>query len=322
MPTYKGERPNSPRGKMDSGELYLGSRSYTRELLVLADNLAQGPPTILQTAEIPRIFDPYLFDVPDVVGVSEEDDYALCRSLDCHRLQNNSLEWVVVAEYRTYSRAELLGEWEHPLLTPPEIEVTNEKFQEAVEFAIDPATGEISPCRNSAGQVFDPPPMRDRSRLVLSITRNEEIAAQHPSIDVAYVDRLNADTFWGCAPGTWKCMGVSTQRQVRQMQDATIYPYLRCTYRFEARPYWTAKLLDAGRYYKDANGNKLPFQLRSGEPELGLLDGRGGRLADAAAPVFLEFVIYDSVPFAGLQLPQQFFTDAFTTPRNFRPNGQ
>ncbi len=308
------ERPGSP--KVDES---LNKRTYVRMFRVLCDSLADGPLTALSAPGVPRAFAPYVFG-------NEHDDYALCRNVTAERAQAASLYWFVEARYETPeprergnesagTGSEKAGQNENPLLMLPEVSTSLEKFRELIYWVYDPlADNKIQPCRNSAKQVFDPPPEKDSSRLILSITRNESIGTNHPFIDVNYADAVNADTFWGCAAGVWKCQGITSARETKQLANGTTLPYLKCAYKFEARPDWDLQILDAGAFYfanafdtrtAPPNDKRIQFQLK-GSPITGPLNGNGERLPDGANPVFLPLRPYRRIPFGPLALPQSF----------------
>jgi hypothetical protein len=154
--------------------------------------------------------------------------------------------------------------------------------------------------------IFDPPPTKDASRISLSITRNEAIATAHPSIDIKYSDAINSDVFWGSPPGTWKCMGISSRRETKQTSNGSLFPYIRVSYKFQARQTWMMQLLDAGTFYINANGQKITCRTQDSQQCTLPLNGKGGLLTAGAAPVFLQLQPYNSLPFGALNLPQSF----------------
>ncbi len=311
------ELPDSPT--VDES---LNQRTYVRSFRVLVGNIYDGPRTVLSATGVPRAFDPYVFG-------QESDDYALCRHVTADRMQPASLYWKVVARYETPeprergnesagTGSEKAGQNDNPLLMLPEVTTSTEKFRELIYWVYDPLRDndkKIQPCRNSANQVFDPPPEKDASRLTLTITRNESIGTPHPSVDVIYADAVNADVFWGCNPGIWKCQGITTARETKQLANGTILPYLKCTYKFEARPDWDILILDAGTYYFEnafdmrtvaPNDKRKLFKLKDSTIEKGLLNGQGELNPDGDPPVFLRVRPYVRVPFGPLALPQSF----------------
>ncbi len=311
------ERPNSPR---ISGTI--NQRKYTREWLVQTNDYKDGPAIVASSAGIPFLYSSYNFG-------NEIDVYALLRELEAERANPNSLFWYVTGHYSTpepYRRhmpsgglRDTAGANDNPLLQLPEIDTSFEKYQEVVFYVYDQLTQQITPCRASNNEVYNPPPTKDASRLILTITRNEEITAPHPAADLIYNDSVNADIFWGSPPGTWKCQGISARRETKQLQDKSILPYLKVTYKFEARLTWDTQILDAGTYYlpggnRNQLAKKMAFLTSDGHPITGTLNGAGDSLlppqnpdaSPGASPVFNTFRFYQRQPFGLLSLPQSF----------------
>ncbi len=305
------ERPDSPEINAN-----LNEREYVRKFRVQTNDLLDGPVVVTAAPGIPLLYSAYVFG-------NEADRYALLREISAERAGPASYFWIVTCTYKTPpassgsmpggTERDTSGANDNPLLMLPEVETSFEKFQEVIYYVYDFATQAFIPCKATNGQVFDPPPTRDASRLTLTITRNEDINSPHPAVDVAYIDSVNSDVFWGCGPGTWKCMGISTKRETKQLFGAIQFPYLKVTYKFEARPTWDTRLLDAGAYWldktlikPDAEPFKRKFITDDGHPRIGALDGFGGKLRDGAPPVFLTFRLYFRKQFAALNLPQSF----------------
>ncbi len=302
------ELPGSPTLKAT-----LNQRSYERKFLVQTDDKNTGAKTVCAAAGIPRLFEYYNFG-------TERDIYALCREIESERIQDGSLFWHVTAHYSTPEprrRHRFSGthrdSGENPLLQLPEIQTSGEKWHEPIFYVYDitKPLAPIQPCKATNGEVFIPAPVRDACRLHLVITRNEPIDVAHPSVDLVYTDAVNNDIFWGCPPGTWKVHDISTKRETKQMQDGSIFPFLKVTYKFEARPTWDLLILDSGTYYLNpdmkiaGDPGKQKF-LIDGHPGQGQLDGKGNKLGVGLPPVFLRFRVYAWRNFAPLNLPQSF----------------
>jgi hypothetical protein len=301
----------------------LNQRKYTRRWLVQTNDYADGPAIVTHATGLPRLYFPYVFG-------NEFDFYAVLRSLKADRLNPNSLYWVVTGEYSTpepYKRhrpsggkQDTTGANDNPLLQLPEIETEWEKFHEVVYYVYDTNIQMLVTCQNSAGEVFNPPPTRDSSRLILTISRNEDLASNHPGADVIYQDTVNADVFWGLPPGTWKLQAIKARREQKTLATVgTIFAYLKVTYKFEARVTWDTLILDSGTYYwTSAPGSpgrrKVRFLTSDGHPTKGALNGTGQALYSQPPmddetikpPVFRPFRFYKRLPFGPLNLPQSF----------------
>lgn len=169
----------------------------------------------------------------------------------------------------------------------------------------------FKPLQSSAGEIFVPPPMTDESKLILTITRNEDINTPVLLTSTLFQKAVNLDVFWGLNPGQVKCQCITAQRQNKQLPDGDVFPYLRVTYLFHAKDTWDIQLLDKGSYYKFRKTamdpfTKQKFMTDDGQPRDGLLDGFGQKLADGAAPVFLTVWPNKRLAFSALNLPQSF----------------
>lgn len=292
------ELPDSPSGSFD-----LQKNSFTRMFRVLVNSYSDGPLIVTSAIGIPGLFSTY-------ATLNESHPYARVRSLDCERMAENSLYWIVTAYYETpdVERAnETAAEFTSPLAELPEVQTTFETTQVPILKIYNVETEEIEPLQNSAGEVFPPEknPTRDESLLILTITRNEAITSPHPALSVLYQNAVNSTVFWNSPVGTVKCTSIQAQRQTRQLPDGTIFPYLKVTYSFKFKDNWDIQLLDHGNYYID-NDEKIPFQDQAGNPILGLLDGAGANLGAEADPEFLTIRPYKRLNFNSLNLPNSF----------------
>ncbi len=315
---HASERAGSPTV---SGNL--NARKYTRKFLVTTDSKDTGPMQVAAAVGIPPLYSAYQF------GGTESDPFALLRNIECQRIADGSYHWEVTCSYETPdpvdsndntisgggTKREQAGQQDNPLLMIPEIEVSFERFQQAVFFVYDTTAEKLTPCKASNGQIFVPPPSKDASRMLVTITRNEDITSDHPNIGIQFQDVVNSDYWFGQPPGVWKCQGVSAARQSKQLTIngiASLVPYLKVTYKFEARnyPYHDTLILDAGTFYLEDTGDvvkkKRQFLTDDGHPTTGPLDGHGDKLGDGEDPVFLPFRFYKRKPYSLLALPNAF----------------
>lgn len=166
----------------------------------------------------------------------------------------------------------------------------------------------IAPAKATNGEIFDPPPMKDTCRLILSITRNEDINSPHPLTSLLYTDTVNLDPFFGCGRGCVKCMGVTASKQTKTLANGGIFSYLKCTYTFQMRPTWYVQVLNAGNWcWTDITKKaKTQFKTEDGHPRQGLLDKDGLKLPDGNNPIWLVYQVYQMKKFKILNLPQSF----------------
>lgn len=292
------ELPDSP-----SGQLGEDQHSFTRRFIVETSSYGDGPLVAVNAAGIPPLFSTYAI-------ANEFHLYARVRNISAERASPNSLFWIVECEYQTKSEEDE-DQDDNPLAELPEIRLGFTTKEEIVQGEL---TGSLKDdlskgIKNSAGEVFENPPTRTVSQMVLTITRNEAIAAPHPATALSYVDTVASGAFFGQAAKTARMVGISVDRQVKQLKDGSIFPYLKTSYNIQFKDEgWKVKLLDHGSYYLDAQDNKISFKTEEGaEPYLGLLDGAGGKLASAADPVFLDpLQVYVEKDWSGLGLPSSF----------------
>lgn len=256
-------------------------QSMTREFLVTFDSLADGMVNAVLAAGVPNIGHVY-------VTANESHPYAFCLSKEAARIAPRSFQWIVKCKYETmdFKKAQEVknaaNQGQEPTFELPEIEFGYETFQ-VVANKEWKDTDPSNPLgfTNSAGEVFNPPPMKDSNRTVLTITRNEPIDAPHPRLGLLFQDTLNSDTFWGAEPKTVKCVGIKAKR-VQKNYGGQQYVCLQCTYLFHFKPEtWVMSMLDIGSFYRES-GEKKQFQTQQGGNYLGLLDGFGGKVPDTS----------------------------------------
>ncbi len=186
---------------------------------------------------------------------------------------------------------------ENPLSRPPTYSVSHEKVQEVVEYDYNG-----DPILNSAGDPFDPPPMREVSYPVLTIKKNM-VSFTYTMLE-QYQDAVNSATWRGFEPGKVKIDGINWESAFENG-----ITYWVVTFVFKVRyKGWRLRLLDTGFNELIAAETDRPAYKRRikdkdgaypNEPQL--LNGDGQRLGADEAPVFLEpKQIFRELPFAAL----------------------
>ena len=313
------ELPDSP-----SGDFQEFKHTLTRKFLVQTSSFNDGPLHVTGAIGIPRMFS--IYSTP-----GEYHLFARARDISADRAGPNSLFWYVTVKYSTpepYGRdgnkRENPNEDQNPLLKIPNAEVHFENFQQPIYWIYNVSTGLIQPITASNCQVYVPAPVKDTCRMMLSITTNEDIFSNHPATGLQYMNSVNADVFWGLAPGTVRCMGITANTEHKQLPNGSQYAYLKVVYQFCILQTHDLILLDAGTYYLKCgsggsgsgsgsglncnncfNYTKFPFTTATGTPCEGPLDGMGGQ-GDPANPKFNTYRVYPRLAFGLLQLPQNF----------------
>jgi len=224
-------------------------------------------------------------DPVDEVGISINDIYNTCylTKIDCDQAQaEDGYLFVVTASYGPYEAAS-------PLEEPTSYDWKFSPRTVVLEKDVDG-----NPVLNSAGLPFEDPFEVDRSRAVLTVTRNE-LAFDHVLAN-AYYNSINATPFYGAPVGCVKLANISSQRTV----DPSVIQgfYWTTTYEFEFNiEGFDTLILDKG-LHKLVDG-KLQNILIQGVPvtEPQLLDGEGGVLSVGGVPVFKTFKGYPRLPF-------------------------
>lgn len=299
------ERRDQRQGSEDKA----GVRTYSRVFLVKTNNKQDGAQAVLAAPALPQLFDAYQTE-------TELDSAAICVGRRPNQIDEKV--WEVRIRYSSSQEDNETDtpETSDPLDLQPLITMGFETFQVPLEGAIDADAGPGDPnlgdaIVNSANEPFDPPPMKDQSRPILSITINL------PRFDIeeakTYQDALNNDPFFGADQRQWKMMGITTSGRTKATTGGLDVFYFPISYTMAFnRETWDFFILDRGTFFIDGNGDKRAFKTAGGEPFVGLLDGAGGALADGADPEFLKFDIYNLENFGALAaprgLPQDFNT--------------
>lgn len=242
-----------------------GSREYTRVFRVRMSRAGDGCLTAVMAPGIPPLGLNYATTI-------EYDLGAICRSLEPRQISKYVYE--VTAKYSS-KPSDSEEQDPNPLLRPPDIAWSKATYGKPLAKDLDG-----KPVVNSAGQPYDPPVEIERTRQVLTITRNE--LAYDYDLAEEYADALNSDTFYGKPAGRAKfAMPVATWKWENG------YEYWQVTYQIDFHPEgWALLLLDQGSYElvdgPDSTKVRKPI-VDSGVTHSGLvlLDGEGGRLAQS-----------------------------------------
>jgi hypothetical protein len=251
-------------------------RTYRRHFRVLTNSYLDGPGTVLAGCGF-ALLDPYAVD-------SESDPQSFILALSCQRVDGDGLEWDLAVEYGPSEQPP-----EDPLDLPYEVSWSAAQYEEIV----DRDTSNVA-ILNSAGDSFDPPIVRDQSRPVLLIVRNEATFS-NATADL-YRDKVNSDTFLGYAAGKVKVASITADRQYDQASD-TFYWKVRYEFHID-RNGWQKKVHDAG--FRARSGSTRTLIIIGGNPATSPvpLDGSGAALSATGTPVFLDFNVYETTAFS------------------------
>lgn len=268
-------------------------RTYRRTWVVETNSPYDGPLTV--RAALP-VGVGYAYRIFDASGNQVEYDYGTyVNKITCRCVSKDGQQWICTADYGTYNPSIFP---QNPLQWPLKISWGTTKFERVVMY--DAAANAVL---NSAGQYFDPPLTADDSRINLKIERNQ--AYFDASVVAIYKDALNADVFFGGAPGTWKVEGITADLEYNNDSGTPDGFYYKVTYTFEYRAEgWNSPVLDQGLYQLDGSGNLTPILDDNGSPvtQPALLDGTGHELPSTGTPTFISYVLYNSQPYFALGL--------------------
>jgi hypothetical protein len=236
----------------------------------------------------------YVLPIP-YVSVYSDDAAYLCKRLRARRRRNSPLHWEAEAEYDTAPFNDQDEEDENPLDRRAKFSWSTVKYQKAVE---KDRNGEA--IINSAGDYFDPPPLKDVSRWTVTVTKNMSVIP--PGI-LGWRDRLNSDEFSidgvSIAINVAKIMGISVG-DIQKDQDVE-YRVLSYTLEFDEVDKWQGKYLNQG-YYGIVSGEKQRIQINGKDCVSPQLLTSAGVLIVNPSPsdaTFEEYDVYDELTFTG-----------------------
>lgn len=247
------------------------------------------------------------FPIPYQDSHPESGDL-LCTSLSVRQDRQHPLKWDVVAKYSSRPTSELdlqAQEAPNPLTRQAEISWQTVQYQEPGIRDLD----NKGFC-NSAGDPFDPPVEYQRSRWVITISKNVSAV---PNWLPDYENAVNNDVFSvegvAFAQYSLRLSGISISAVKREKVAAGIEFFYRVvSFRLEHnRDKWHPfRVLDQGFRYKSGS-NRISITedntVANSRPITtpALLDGFGTRLVPATAEnaKFVEFQVYPLKPFNG-----------------------
>lgn len=259
-----------------------GNIEHTRVWKAKTDSKWDDQTTVLTASSLPFL------------GQAHPNDLSsYCNSLTATNVGETPFLWIVTATYSNEREGSA-----SPLDDPIEYEWSTEQYQEVADRD---ASGQG--IVNSAGDPFDPPIMRDVSRLAVTITSNQAFV---PLWIITYQDAVNSSTCGidglTIAAGQAKCQSISVSGQ----RERNGFPYriVRLTIHIN-KDGWKRSQLDAGfRERDDENKLKLITSESDGGQPPGpvLLDGNGAAILDPSPgdAVFLEFDLYTELDFGAL----------------------
>ena len=246
----------------------LNGRHYVRTYLVIVDDAADGPATVMDA-------DDGSTAIPELGDAHPNNAYARARSVTPEQVKaEDRLKWLCRVSYDTTTRK---PPKENPLREDPEISWGQITRTLAIVKDKDGVA-----ILNSAYNPYDPPFEDEVHDLAVTIVRN--VKTFTPSTADSYVDSVNSDST------TIAGLAVSA-RQAKLVQWTAVsgerngIDFWRETYVIEFRAAtWDLELLDHGLYYISGT-DRLPILDDEKNPltEPQRLDGSGGVLTPPTA---------------------------------------
>ena len=289
------------RGRGSSISLFPNEQTETRMFNVRSDSRTDFSTDILSAPGVPRFGDAH----PRNTRI-----YAL----DFQTTQDDEAWWLWVVEI-TYRIPEDGNDptGDDPLAWDPIVTMDGEEALIAIDYAVDPTTGEpFEAAVNSAGEPFDPPPETELELLNIVVQRNEPEAFS-VSTFFDYYNAVN-DASWTFGDMTFLEGQVLLKPRISSVQ---IYVsnttgqetrYREVTYNLRCNPLgWDVKLLDAGTF-ELIFADKVAFMTNMvgdipAQPRIGLLDGEGSELQSGSDPVYITIKTKKRRNFDALNLP-------------------
>jgi hypothetical protein len=245
------------------------ARTYTLRYLVETNNPHDGWQIVRNSPLVPQVG--YYYNT-----TGESDFGARATNVEGQHVQADPKLWHVDVTFTSAQREDPEDQdTQDPEQRKPTISVRFERMQVAI-FDEDDET----PIGNSLKQPFSPPPMKEETRAIISIVRNER------DINLANVqawqDRVNDAEFAGAATKTLKLNITNIQEMFREGERFWTKTY-ELAYRAKT---WTQRIMDAG-YKQDEDGN---FRLIA-------LNGSGQEVAALADVHFFTIEPYEALNF-------------------------
>ncbi len=229
------------------------------------------------------------------------DRYSSTASVFCTGLTPNQVSpvyWIVTASYEGEVGESSIKD--DPINRPPIISWGHAEEDVGVDEDINGKA-----IATAAGERFHGVTKKVHD-IVLNVKRNYktiDLPATH-----AYLHSVNGDTFAGFAPGLGRMVRFNADEKFDQTYggyfEVSASIQFRFPYRTTPDKAWYARLLHEGYYYKTAPDKDPIRAMTAGQPSVQpvLLSANGGLLPAGQTPVWLEFEIYQKLPYGALGL--------------------
>jgi hypothetical protein len=254
-------------------------RTYKRTFQVITNNRYDTAVDVFEEVAI------------TIADVHPLDAFAYCLTVDINCVTEDGIGWT--AQY-DYGPPPDPGNPDNqdPTQQPPEFSWTGIQFERPVDFDRDGKA-----IVNKAGDVFQTPVMRDDSRPMLQVVRNQ--LTFNPSLAWRLRDVVNSSEFLGAPAGKVKSSYPTASR--RWSNEYGFYWVVTYQFTFDSDGF-SKKLLNQG--LREKAEDELKNIVVQGVPitEPVLLTEDGEQAEPDAPPVVLEFEVYNETDFSVFNL--------------------
>ncbi|SIO60126.1 hypothetical protein SAMN05444166_6276 [Singulisphaera sp. GP187] len=273
------KKPGGREAKRDQ----IWKRSYRRTWYVQTDDARVGPGAILAALPVA---------IGQVYDTGYESDHgSFCQSLTVTERDEDGRGWEAVAEYGPYDASQFAAD---PVDRQPQVSWDEEQYQEAITEDVNG-----KPIVNSAGDPFDPPVMKDRSRPILVLIRNEP--SYDPALAHSFQDKINSTPFFGADPEYVKVKKITPQRAFNP--DIGWYWVVTYNFVFNDKP-WKSRVPNLGFRRLDPSNSQKKIEItdeygqKISSPWPLSLTGQPLPKDSNAKAVTLEFDVHEKIDFA------------------------
>lgn len=229
------------------------------------------------------------------VNTHPDNPSFLCKKLSAKQEIRAPLRWIAEADYDTVPISKQQQEEDKdPLDRAAKIVWNTVKYQKAIERDRDGYA-----ILNSAGDYFDPPPLKDLSHWTATITKNVSVVP--PGI-LTWPDKLNSDTFTvdGVSVDVNAAKIMSVNVSELKIEGDEEYRTLTVALEFN-KDLWRGKYLNQGFYQLDA-GTKKRIQINGKDCVSPQCLNSSGALITNPTPStasFQTYFIYEQMAYTG-----------------------
>jgi hypothetical protein len=281
--------------------------SIMNEVYLIESDVGVTPNEVLKAVGLPRI------------GDKTVDKSFYVESVDVSPMENEEGVWRASVKWTTPTISNTGSvDPEKPWEAPPDVDFGLAQSQVVCSSGYENETDTKPkiPILNSAGDLFDPPLMKVKTNLMITVSYSLQ-SSFNPDSVLGNIDTLNKENIVVAGFKIPALMGLLKSFSAKTAYTPEDVMYWTVSVGIEYNPEgWTADILDAGLSFLKTEGStkkKHPVMIedeegkkvRASEPIP--LDGSGGILDVDSHPegVYLQFKIYRASSWSSFQLPKK-----------------